>query len=604
MNMGGKVNSRQAVPGIRLMRSAQPHPLDGAEIQHRQVDLFLTTRGMDMVRQMFGGDPRLHRPERVNQKIDDFNATLKEIRANKDALDHLWPGQREHFEKRIKMLFDQFDSCADQAVTGYGGIPSINKGDSRKRGEALIDLLNQEIRKISDDLLKGKNVWNIINQSVDEINRSGQLSLSERQAIDRQVLRTRIAYNAALTYSGKRPIQGQLSTEMQMFEQSTYLLKRMLDRLQEEVKKDLLEMVKEVQKGIDDLARITKALDNIRSCRNHLSEFESQRLNQLLRKQADTAEKAYNEVLASSQKRQSRGQLKSGTRQLKDISDSLKQTLVRLEKGWIDSISRRVEVSSNWFNANASIPGHADEQALAAIREKYKVISASVENAEAIITAHKDDLRIQKIQEYHTSATALEDLEIALAKLAFPIKFQEISGIIEQMASLNSISSLEIPVKKGIGPSNQITEVLREAYARLYDTARTSVLEALRADSSYADLTRTQHFVNKVEAAQKGLKEITQIAERMQELLDTISHLETQTRTIGLNNQIAERLRETYSTLYGDARASIVKAVQAGVSKEALSEAQAAIIRLQSQVRLLDVAGKDLRRVRKSTKKR
>jgi hypothetical protein len=558
---------------------------------------------MDVVRQMFGGDPRVHRPERVNQKIDDFNATLKEIRANKDALDNLWPGQREHFEKRIKILFDQFDSCADQAVAGYGGIPSINKGDSRRRGEALIDLINQELRKISEDLRKGKNVWYMINQSLENINRNGQLSISERQAIERQVVRTKVAYNAALTYSGKRQIQGQLSTEMQMFEQSTYLLKRMLDRLQEEIKKDLTEMAKEVQKGIDDCSRITKALENIRTCRSHLSEFESQRLNQLLRKQADTAEKAYNEVIAYSQKRQNRGQLKSGTRQLKDISESLKQTLVRLEKGWIDSIGRRVEVSSNWFNANAYTSEHADELALAAIREKYKVTSASVENAEVIITAYKDDLRMQKIQEYNISATALEDLEIAVVKLAFPKKFQEIRGIIEQMASLNSISSLEIPVK-GIGPSNQITEVLREAYVRLYDAARTSILEALRADSSYADLTRTQHSVNKVEAAQKGFKEIAQIAERMQELLDAISHLETQTRTISFNNQIAERLRENYSTLYGDARASIVKAVQAGLSKEALTEAQAAVIRLQSQVRLLDVAGQDLRRVRKYTKKR
>ena len=65
--MGGKVsdpqNWKQTVSSIRLMRSVQPNPLDGAEIAHRQVSLFLTTRGMNIVRQMFGGDPCVHRQE-------------------------------------------------------------------------------------------------------------------------------------------------------------------------------------------------------------------------------------------------------------------------------------------------------------------------------------------------------------------------------------------------------------------------------------------------------------------------------------------------------------------------------------------------------------
>src|SRR5262249_29770472 len=170
-------------------------------------------------------------------------------------------------------------------------------------------------------------------------------------------------------------------------------LKWRLDRLKEKIKKDLTEMAKEVQKGTDDLARITQALDNIRTCRSHLSEFESQRLSQQLRKQTVIAERAYNEVLANSGKRQNQEQLRSGTQQLKDIADSLKQTLVRLEKGWIESINRRVKASGSWFNANSYIPEGADKLALAAIKKKYTLLSNSVENAESIIIGYEENLR-------------------------------------------------------------------------------------------------------------------------------------------------------------------------------------------------------------------
>jgi len=613
--MGGKVygsgNSQQVLASIQRIRSTQPHPLDGAEIQHRQVDLFLTTRGMDIIRQMFGGDPRVHRPERVNQKIDHFNATLTEIRNNKDALDNLLPGQKVYFEKRIKALFDQFEKSADQAVADYGkGIPSINKNEFRRRGEESIDLINQELTKISKDLQKGKDIWGPINKALENMRTYSQLSELENQSTEKQVMRAKNAYNEVLTNSGKHQSQRLVSMQqMLMFEQSAHSLKWTLDRLQEKIKKDLTEMAKEVRKGTDNLAHITQALENIRTSRSHLSEFESQRLSQQLRKQADLAQRAYNEVLTNSGKRQNQEQLKLGTQQLKDIADSLKQTQVKLEKGWIESIGRRIKASSSWFNANSYIPEGADQPALAAIKKKYTLLSNSVENAEATIIEYKENIRFNEIQEYNKRATTLEDLESAFVKLAFPVKFREIHGIIEQMASLATTSYLEIPVK-GIGPSNQITEVLRESYARLHDAARTSILEALRTDISYAALTRAQHAVNRVETAQKGFQEITQIAKQMREILDTISHLESQARTIGPGNQTAARLRATYSTLYSDARTSIVKAVQAGVCKEALTEAQAAVIKLQRQLSVWDSSldqsgrGKDLRQTRRYAKRR
>jgi len=611
MSMGGNVygpgNSKQVLASIQRIRSTQPHPLDGAEIQHRQVDLFLTTRGMDIIRQMFGGDPRVHRPERVNQKIDHFNATLTEMRNNKDALDNLLPGQKEHFEKHIKALFDQFDKFVEQAVADCGkGIPSINKNEFRRRGEESIDLINQELTKISEDLRKGKDIWGPINKALENMRTYSQLLELENQSIEKQVMRAKNAYNEVLTNSGKHQSQRRVSM---MFEQSAHSLKWTLDRLQEKIKKGLTEMAKEVRKGTDNLARITQALENIRTSRSYLSEFESQRLSQQLRKQADLAERAYNEVLANSGKRQNQEQLKSGTQQLKDIADSLKQTQVKLERGWIESIGRRVKASSSWFNANSYIPEGADHLALAAIKKKYTLLSNSVENAEATIIGYEENLRINEIRKYNRCATALEDLESAFVKLAFPVKFREIHGIIEQMASLATTSYLEIPVK-GIGPSNQITEVLGESYARLHGAARTSILEALRTDISYAALTRAQHAVNRVETAQKGFQEITQIAKQMQEILDTISHLESQARTIGPGNQTAARLRATYSTLYSDARTSIVKAVQAGVCKEALTEAQAAVIKLQRQLSVWDSSldqpgrGKDLRQTRRYAKRR
>jgi hypothetical protein len=615
MSMGGNVygpgNSKQVLASVQRIRSIQLHPLDGAVIQHRQVDLFLTTRGMDIIRQMFGGDPRVHRPERVNQKIDHFNATLTEIRNNKDALNSLLPRQKEQFEKRIMVLFDQFDSSVDQAVADYGkGIPSINKNEFRRRGEESIDLINQELTKISEDLQKGKDIWGPINKALENMRAYSQLSELENQNIQKQVMRAKNAYNEVLTNSGKHQRQGLVSVQqMLMFEQSAHSLKWTLDRLQEKIKKDLTEMAKEVRKGTDNLACITQALENIRTSRSHLSEFESQRLSQQLKKQADLAERAYNEVLANSGKRQNQEQLKSGTQQLKDIADSLKQTQVKLERGWIESIGRRVKASSSWFNANSYIPEGADQLALAAIKKKYILLSNSVENAEATIIEYEENTRFNEIQKYNRCAGILEDLESAFVKLAFPVKFREIHGIIEQMASLDTTNYVEIPVK-GIGPSNQITEVLRESYARLHDAARTSILEALRTDISYAALTRAQHSVNRVETAQKGFQQITQIAKQMQEILDTISHLESQARTIGPGNQTAARLRATYSTLYSEARTSIVKAVQAGVSKEALTEAQAAVVKLQRQLRIWDSAldqpgrGKNLRQTRRYAKRR
>jgi hypothetical protein len=294
---------------------------------------------------------------------------------------------------------------------------------------------------------------------------------------------------------------------------------------------------------------------------------------------------------------------------LKDIADSLKQTQVKLERGWIESIGRRVKASSSWFNANSYIPEGADQLALAAIKKKYTLLSNSVENAEETIIEYEENIRFNEIQEYNKCAATLEDLESAFVKLAFPVKFREINGIIEQMASFDTTNYVEIPVN-GIGPSNQITEVLRESYVRLHDAARTSILEALRTDVSYAALTRAQHSVNRVETAQKGFQQITQIAKQMQEILDTISHLESQARTIGPGNQTAARLKATYSTLYSDARTSIVKAVQAGVSKEALTEAQAAVLKLQRQLHIWDSAldqprrGKNLRQTRRYAKRR
>lgn len=606
--MGGNVygpdNSKQVAPSIRLMRSVQPNPLDGAEIQHRRASLFLTTRGMDMVRQMFGGDLRVHRPERVNQKIDCFNATLKEIRDNKEALDNLLPWQKEHFEKTLRALFIQFDNFADQAVEDYGrGIPYINKNENRRRGEETIDLINQELERISENLRKGKSIWEAINMILDKIKKNRDLLLIEDQIIDKQIVKVKYAYGAILIFAGRDQNQKSPSTEMQIFEQAADLFKRMLYKLEEEISKDLTEMVKEAQEGTDDFNRITKTLKSIRTCRLHLSEFESHRLNQLLRKQADAAERAYNEVLAYSQKRQNRAQLKVGIKQLKEIADSLEQTLVRLEKGWIDSIGRRAKASDNWFNGNSYIPEEADKLALVAIKEKYKSINASVKNLGEGILDQKEKLNIDKIEIYDKSVTALENQERALVKLAFPLKFQEICRIIEQMASLEDLKHLEIPFK-GMGPSNQITEVLRETYARCYDTTRASILAALRADISYAALVRAQHAMNRLAAAQKGLQEIIQIAEQMQEILDAISQLESQTIPIGLNNQIIGNLRENYITLYNDARASIIKAVQAGVSDEALAEAQAVLMRLQGQVRLPDRARKNSRSIKRYPKKR
>lgn len=444
MSMGGKVygpgNSKQVLASIQRIRGTQSHPLDGAEIQHRQVDLFLTTRGMDIVRQMFGGDPRVHRPERVNQKIDHFNATLAEIRNNRSALDSLLPVQKEHFEKRIKVLFDQFEKSADQAVADYGkGIPSINKNEFRRKGEESIDLINQELTKISEDLRRGKDAWGPINKALESMRTHNQLSELENQGIEKQIMRAKNAYNEVLTNSGKHQSQGLVSMQqMLMFEQSAHSLKWTLDRLQEKIKKDLTEMAKEVRKGTDNLACIIQSLENIRTSRSHLSEFESQRLSQQLRKQADLAQRAYNEILANSGKRQNQEQLKLGTQQLKDIADSLKQTQIKLEKGWIESIGQRVKASSSWFNANSYIPEGADQLALAAIKKKYTLLSNSIENAEETIIEYEESIRFNEIKKYDKRANALEDLESAFVKLAFPVKFREIHGIIEQMASLDT----------------------------------------------------------------------------------------------------------------------------------------------------------------------
>jgi hypothetical protein len=590
MNLNSKTypgNSPQAVSGIRLMRGVQPDPLKDAEIQHRQMDLFLTMKGINMIRQMFGGDAHVHGPERVNQKIDHFNAILRDIRDNKSVLDNLLPEQKEQFERYLRTLFNQFDNSVDQAVAGYGkGISSINKCDSRRRGEESIDLITQEVRRISEVLQKAKDIWNMINKALEDMRTTSQLLSLENQSIENQVIRVRNAYSELLIYSSKYRGKELLMMQKQIFEQSVYTLRWTLDRLEEKVKKDLMEMEQEVQRGTEDLAQITQSLKNIRTCRGYLSEFESRRLNQQLRKQVDAAERAYNEVFANSGNRQYQVQLQSRTQQLRDIADSLKQTQAKLEKGWIESISRQVRASINWFNANSYTSEGSNELALTAIKEKYKLLSDSIDNAEAIVIEYQGNLKITKIQEYKEIASALEDLERGFVKLAFPAKYREIHGLIEQMASLDITSYFEMPVK-GIGPSDQITEVLKEAYTRLYDAARASILEAQRGVLDYAAITRAQQSVKRVEAAQREFKSIAHIVEQMQEALDTLSHLETQARMAGLSHQIIQRLKETYSTLYGEAQASTIKVVQTGASKEALSEAQAVVIKLQRHVHVL-----------------